>query len=115
MPIRAAETPPTELCLALNARTSAVTPLIPEAWLNFLIQFDLLDMYPGLPAGLQYGFHMGIPNILEYYHPENKKSALTFADILQMEVDNEIAAGRYLGLFSAAGVSSVLGPFQSAP
>lgn len=95
--------------------TEAKTPLILDAWKRLLEETRLIDSYPDILQGIRSGFCMGMPTIRQNYHPFNTKSADAHADILQAEVDEEIAQGRYLGPYSASTIIAVLGPFQSSP
>ena len=96
-------------------RLEALSPYNNEAWAAELRRHNLCETYPSLVSGLTNGFDLGIPRISHTYTPPNHRSIILLADVYKTIINNEFAAGRYLGPFTRAQVEAALGPFQTSP
>jgi hypothetical protein len=65
--------------------------------------------------GLCFGFSLGIPQIVHTFTPPNHPSIVNLLDVYKSIIDNEFAAGRYIGPFSHEQLEAELGPFQTSP
>jgi hypothetical protein len=96
-------------------RLRATSPYTPSAWQTELACLGLLPRYPDIVEGLSSSFLLGIPPISCTYTPPNYSSILHLPDVYKATVENEFAAGRYVGPFSRAQMENELGPFQTSP
>ena len=92
-----------------------LTPYDGKAWEEHLSSLGLLERYPRLVSGLAEGFDLGIPPIRCTYAPPNHPSINPLLNVFKNIVDNEFAAGRYVGPFSRDQLELALGPFQTSP
>ena len=110
------EGPTTELRAALERRRrEPLTPYNWLAWTEELSRYDLQKKYPLLVQGLVEGFDLGIPRVWHTYTPPNHHSIRALNDVYNAIIENEFAAGRYIGPFSRRQLEAVLGPFQTSP
>ena len=65
--------------------------------------------------GLAEGFDLGIPLVRRTYTPPNHPSIRTLNDVYNSIIDNEFAAGRYIGPLTRRQLEAILGPFQTSP
>lgn len=96
-------------------RLDSGTPFIPEAWLRLLTQYDLISKYPDIPAGLQFGFNAGIPDIQYTFTPPNSPTILEHESEFSRIVQREFEQKRYLGPCTQSQVEDLIGPFQTSP
>ena len=96
-------------------RLKPVSPYKHSAWSAELSRLGLLDKYPSIVDGLQFGFGLGIPHISNTYTPPNHPSIVNLPDVYNSIVDNEFETGRYIGPFTYEQVEAQLGPFQTSP
>jgi hypothetical protein len=96
-------------------RHNPLTPYNREAWVEELLHHGLHRKYPLLVQGLTNGFSLGIPQIRHTYAPPNHPSLKLLHDIYISIVDNEFAAGCYIGPFTRSQLEADLGPFQTSP
>lgn len=112
----AAEGHPMELSRALEQRRcEPISPYRHHTWSNELSCLDLLPRYPTLVRDLQCGFDLGIPPIRSTYTPPNHPSLVHLPNVYKSIIDNEFAAGCYIGPFTRAQLEDELGPFQTSP
>ena len=105
-----------ELRTALERRKrNPLSPYPPEAWAAELLRHGLQHKYPSLVRGLTEGFDLGIPWISHTYTPPNHLSISSLSNVYKSIVDNEFAAGRYLGPFTCKQLEALIGPFQTSP
>ena len=93
-------------------------PLIPynrEAWAKELSCCNLQGKYPLLVQGLMHGFDVGLPQVLHTYTLPNHISIHLLSDVYNNIVDNEFAAGHYIGPFTHTQVEAELSLFQTSP
>ena len=96
-------------------RHEPLTPYNREAWAEELSRLGLQGKYPLLMQGLMHGFDLGIPQVQHTYTPPNHPSVNLLSDVYKNIVDNEFAAGCYIGPFTCAQLEAELGPFQTSP
>ena len=96
-------------------RLKALSPYNEEAWARELGKYGLQGRCPSLVRGLTEGFRLGIPRILRTHLPPNHPSIRTLPHVYREIVENEFAAGRYVGPFTRSQVEAELGPFQTSP
>ena len=105
-----------ELRTALEQRRSkVVSPYKHNAWSAELTRLGLLAKHPDLVDGLRSGFDLGIPYIFNTYIPPNNPSVIHLPNVYSSTVENEFAAGRYIGPFSRRQLEAEVGPFQTSP
>ena len=105
----------TELRTALKRRSlEALTPYIPSAWEQSLVEADLISKYPLIPSGLRHGFHAGLSNLTQSYFPPNSLSIEEHRSIFNDIINKEISKGRYIGPLNRESLKSLIGPFQTA-
>lgn len=93
-----------------------VTPLSHSAWYEALKGCSLLSEFNDIPIGLQYGFKTGVSSTISTnFIPKNHSSAINDPEIVSAHISNELLLKRYSGPFSAAQLSSLIGPFRTAP
>ena len=108
--------PTTELKDVLEQRRhNPLTPYNKGAWAEQLANLGLQEKYPHLVQGIAKGFDLGIPTISCTYTPPNHNSVNSLVSVYSNIVENEFAAGRYVGPFSRAQLELELGPFQTSP
>ena len=114
--VQAVEKQTTELTDAIERRRyKPLTPYNKRAWADQMLAFGLWEKYPYLIEGFAENFDLGIPFIGHTYAPPNHPSIDPLLNVYSSIVENEFAAGRYLGPFSRSQLESVLGPFQTSP
>ena len=96
-------------------RSEGVSPYKSKSWEAELTRLDLLPKYPSIIDGLRSGFDLGIPYIFNTYTPPNNPSVTHLPNVYRATVENEFAAGRYVGPLSRAQLEAELGPFQTSP
>ena len=96
-------------------RREPLTPYNKGAWAEWLSSFGLQEKYPHLVQGFARGFDLGIPTISCTYIPPNHNSVDSLNNVYSAIIENEFAAGRYVGPFSRGQLEQVLGPFQTSP
>ena len=105
----------TELRTALKRRSlEALTPYIPSAWEQSLVEADLISKYPLIPSGLRRGFHTSLSNLTQSYFPPNSLSIEEHRSIFNDIINKEISKGRYIGPLNRESLESLIGPFQTA-
>lgn len=93
-----------------------VTPLKHDAWYDALKQCSLLDQFNDILIGIKYGFKTGVfSSISANYIPKNHSSSLNMPMIVKQHISIELEKGRYSGPFSESQLSSLIGPFRTAP
>ena len=108
--------PTTELKDVLEQRRhNPLTPYNKGAWAEQLVNLGLQEKYPHLIQGIAKGFDLGIPTISCTYTPPNHNSVNSLVSVYSNIIENEFAAGQYIGPFSHAQLELVLGPFQTSP
>jgi hypothetical protein len=80
-----------------------------------LTEYKLLENYPFIPQGLQFGFDAGIHPISSTFTPDNIPTLYVHTKQYQEIMDQEFSSGRYIGPCSKDEVEELLGPFQSSP
>jgi hypothetical protein len=96
-------------------RRKATSPYARSAWGAELARLGLIPRYPSVVKGLEQGFNLGIPPIRSTFTPPNHPSIIHMPNVYTSTVDNEFAAGRYVGPFSRAQLEGEIGPFQTSP
>ena len=91
-------------------RREPLTPYNKGAWAEWLSSFGLQEKYPHLVQGFARGFDLGIPTISCTYIPPNHNSVDSLNNVYSAIIENEFAAGRYVGPFSRGQLEQVLGP-----
>ena len=97
----------------LNPRI--VTPLVVSKWSLALQNTNLLQRYPCIPTFISLGTDAGIPTLSSTFAPLNHPSVDAHKEVFLEIVNNELAKGRYWGLFSKAEIKSIIGSFQTSP
>ena len=77
-----------------------------------LKHFGLQDKYSSLIQGLEDGFHLGVPKILHTYTLLNNHSVNNLHVVYNNILENEFAAGWYIGPIMCCQLEAELGPFQ---
>ena len=98
-----------------DRKIKATTSYEAAVWHEELSKHGLEGRYPSLVKGINHGFHLGIPPILQTYTPRNNMSIDLHHNAYAENVDKEFQAGRYLGPYSRNEVEDLIGPFQSSP
>ncbi|CAD6962704.1 unnamed protein product, partial [Tilletia laevis] len=115
---RAGTTATSSVDRPLTAARGALGPtqLRASGWSAALHKAGLAQRYPTIVAGIQQGFHVGLPCITSTFVPPNHKSATKDPATVRAKIDKELAAGRYIGPLSRpACEAAVGGPFQCSP
>jgi hypothetical protein len=113
---QAAVQPCTELKSALELRKLTLLTLYkPDAWVYELCRAGALGHFVKIPEGLQLGFKIDFPSILNVQTPQNKDSITKFLVKFNVIIQNELNKGRYLGFVLAEVLEELIGPFQSSP
>ncbi|CAD6896952.1 unnamed protein product [Tilletia caries] len=112
---RAGTTATSSVDRPLTAARGALGPtqLRASGWSAALHKAGLAQRYPTIVAGIQQGFHVGLPCITSTFVPPNHKSATKDPATVRAKIDKELAAGRYIGPLSRpACEAAVGGPFH---
>ena len=113
---QAAERQATEPKTVLERRRNeTVSPYKHSMWAAELTRLGLYPKYPTVVDGLRDGFDLGIPYIFSTYVPPNNPSVTHLPDVYNSTINNEFAAGRYIGPFSRTEMEAEVGPFQTSP
>lgn len=96
-------------------QSNALTPYVPQAWSDLLVQTGLIVKYPSLPLQLHNGFVVGIPPLTSTYTPDNHSSLIEHHIAFNNNLLAKFNKGRYIGPFSKEEVLELIGPFQSSP
>jgi hypothetical protein len=86
-----------------------------SAWASEISRLDLQHKFPSLVNGFKSGFDLGIPQIRTTFTPPNNPAVSHLLNVYNSTVDNEFAAGRYVGPFTRTQLEMELGPFQTSP
>lgn len=92
----------------------ALTLLHAGMWQAKLEGLGLLDKYPDLVHGTQFGFRLGSQRITQDYHPYNELSGQEHSAVLQAKSAKEIALRQCIGPYLAA-VTVFFGPWPPVP
>ena len=108
--------PATELRTAESDPRIIVTPLIPDAWEKLLREAGVLPTFSDVPAGLRFGFRLGVSSILSSTSiSPNHSSALDNPEVITAHIASELAEGRYTGPFSPDFPLTAIGHFRTSP
>lgn len=94
-----------------------ICPYNSDAFESFLIEHNLLEVYPHLIHNLRFGFPLGkMPDLSSTAIIPNHPSARLHMDAIDTYLKDEMDADRMSGPFSKYQVERILrGPFQSSP
>jgi hypothetical protein len=86
-----------------------------DEWDRALQAANLFFRFIDVPTGLHNGFLVDFPSISHTQSPPNKDSFLTYFNEFSKILDHELSKGQYIGPFSEAALTALIGPFQSSP
>src|SRR5882672_7662252 len=94
-----------------------ITPYVPEAWRQALLDVDLTQNYPNLVHDLEFGSPIGNPPLIDFtFTPKNLPSAEIMPDYITNLISGEVSAGHMDGPFSVEEAHLIYGGhFRTCP
>jgi hypothetical protein len=86
-----------------------VTPLRADRWAAKLAKWGSYDQFGDVVHGIQHGFNMGVwTPVTHTYNAPNHKSAMDNLAAIYGHIEEELWAGRYLGLFTRTNLEECI-------